>query len=143
MNRTYEFLGMIVGKAIYEGYLIPASFSRFFLKKILGKKNTIDDLQYLNKQVYKNLIELKHNEDVKSVGLTFSIDSHILGESRTHLLLPNGDNIEVTKENLYQYISLYADLLLNKQIEFQTVAFKKGFCLMIPSEFLQMFNNVI
>jgi hypothetical protein len=35
----YEFIGRVVGKALYDGILIGASFAPFFLKRWLGKRN--------------------------------------------------------------------------------------------------------
>lgn len=35
----FEFLGLIIGKALYEGILLDVAFAEFFLKKCLGKTN--------------------------------------------------------------------------------------------------------
>jgi ubiquitin-protein ligase E3 C len=35
----FEFLGLIIGKALYEGILVEAAFAGFFLSKCLGKMN--------------------------------------------------------------------------------------------------------
>lgn len=43
-NLFFEFLGKIVGKAIYENILIEPVMSRVFLNLILGQKNTIEEL---------------------------------------------------------------------------------------------------
>ena len=31
----YRFIGLIVGKAIYEGHSVPIQFAGFFLRKVL------------------------------------------------------------------------------------------------------------
>ncbi len=58
----FEFLGMIVGKSIFEGILIQPIFSRCFLNKVLGKTNHIDDLKLLDEKLYENVMYLKHHE---------------------------------------------------------------------------------
>lgn len=35
----FKFLGLIIGKAVYEGILLDVAFAEFFLKKCLGKVN--------------------------------------------------------------------------------------------------------
>lgn len=35
----FRFLGLIIGKAVYEGILLDVPFASFFLKKCLGKVN--------------------------------------------------------------------------------------------------------
>jgi hypothetical protein len=35
----FEFLGLVIGKALYEGILLDVAFAEFFLKKCLGKIN--------------------------------------------------------------------------------------------------------
>jgi len=59
-QRIFEFLGMVVGKAIFEGILIQPVFSRCFLNKVLGKTNPIDDLKLLDPKLYENLMTLKY-----------------------------------------------------------------------------------
>jgi hypothetical protein len=39
---------MIIGKALYEGTLLKASFAKFFLKKFVNKSVTVDDLKELD-----------------------------------------------------------------------------------------------
>ena len=71
----YKFFGMIVGKAIYEGVLLKASFARFFLNKFSEKSNTIDDLKTYDKEIYNNMMYLKYYEgDAEDLGLTFCVN---------------------------------------------------------------------
>ena len=38
-RQMYSFIGMVVGKALYEGVLLKCRFARFFLNKIVDKSN--------------------------------------------------------------------------------------------------------
>jgi hypothetical protein len=60
--RWYKLIGKIVGKAIYENILIEPVLSRVFLNRILGKKNTIDELSFIDSDLYKNLMKLKREK---------------------------------------------------------------------------------
>lgn len=56
-----EFLGRIVGKALYEGILLDYSFSLVFVQKLLGRYSFLDDLSALDPELYRNLIYVKVN----------------------------------------------------------------------------------
>ncbi len=90
---------MIVGKAIYEGILLKASFARFFLNRFGdnpgtitgGTRNTIDDLQALDPELYKNLMMVKYYDgNVEDLGLTFAIEEDYLGRMISLPLVKNG-----------------------------------------------------
>jgi len=71
---------MIVGKGIYEGVLLKASFAKFFLNKFVDKSNTIDDLKTYDKEIYNNLMYLKYYEgDAEDLGLTFCVNEEQFG----------------------------------------------------------------
>lgn len=54
--EQYEFLGRLIGKALYEGILVELPLANFFLSKILGKYNLVNDLIFLDPQLHKNRI---------------------------------------------------------------------------------------
>lgn len=73
--KHYEFLGRILGKALYEGILIDAAFAGFFLGKCLGQVNYLDDLPSLDPELYRGLMFLKNYEgDVEDLSLFFTVD---------------------------------------------------------------------
>ena len=72
----FNFLGKVVGKALYENILIEPVFARSFLNSLLGRKNGLNDLESLDRGLYKSLLYLKHAENeeiIKELGLTFSL----------------------------------------------------------------------
>lgn len=62
-SKEYEFIGMIVGKAVYENILIEAKFSGPFLNLIVGRTNGLEDLRSLDPELYRSLIALKHSSE--------------------------------------------------------------------------------
>lgn len=46
--KEYEFIGMIVGKAIYENILIEPKFAGSFLNLMIGRVNGLEDLRNLD-----------------------------------------------------------------------------------------------
>ena len=59
-EEVFEFLGLIVAKAILEGTLLQSVFSQCFLTKVIGKTNHINDLKLLDEKLYENLMYLKY-----------------------------------------------------------------------------------
>lgn len=54
-----EFLGRVVGKALYEGILLDYSFSLVFVQKLLGRYSFLDELSTLDPELYRNLVYVK------------------------------------------------------------------------------------
>ncbi|RHY25233.1 hypothetical protein DYB32_008441 [Aphanomyces invadans] len=74
----FRFLGRVLAKAVYEEILIEPQFALFFLKKLLGHFNTLDDLRSLDAEMYRHIVELKSNRDVEALGLTFTAELQML-----------------------------------------------------------------
>lgn len=51
----------------------------------------------------------------------------VFGSISFHDLKQNGDELFVTQENKKEFVDLYADFLLNKSVERQFKAFRRGF----------------
>ena len=77
----YQFVGMIVGKAMYEGILLKCRLARFFLNKLVSKSNQVDDLKAIDQQLYDNLMQVKYYEDspVEDLGLTMCVTQDTFG----------------------------------------------------------------
>ncbi|KAG1456477.1 hypothetical protein G6F46_003782 [Rhizopus delemar] len=138
----FRFLGLIIGKAVYEGILLDVPFASFFLKKCLGKVNYLDDLSSLDPELYRGLLTLKNYDgNVEDLSLDFTITHDELGKSKTVELIPNGSQIAVTNQNRIQYIYLVANYRLNIQIAKQCRAFFKGLSTIVDIKWLRMFNE--
>ncbi|TPX30115.1 hypothetical protein SmJEL517_g06248 [Synchytrium microbalum] len=139
----YQFLGRILGKALYEGVLVDVSFAKFFLSKWLGRQSYLDDLPSLDPELYQSLMFLKnYTGDVeKDLTLTFTKDENEFGTTRSIELIPGGGSIPVTRDNRIRYIYLVANYWLNQQIDKQCRAFFHGLVDLIDPRWLKMFNQ--
>jgi len=137
------FLGRMLGKAMFDGIQMDLPFCGFFLSKLLGKHNYLDELPSLDPALHKNLMLLKNYEgDVADMCLDFTVTNDELGGGGVHELVPGGGALEVTASNRIQYIHLVADYRLNKQIRQQCQAFLRGFQDVIRVEWIRFFNPV-
>ncbi|KAI9302329.1 hypothetical protein BJ944DRAFT_290241, partial [Cunninghamella echinulata] len=139
--QLFEFIGKMIGKAVYEGILLDCQFARFFLAKLLGRNIFLEALQELDEDIWKNLIFLKHYEgNAEDLGLTFSTDEEVFGQIKTKELKYRGQHIDVTNENKLEYVYLMADYKLNQQAWEQTKAFLNGFRSIISADWVKVFS---
>lgn len=142
----YEFLGRVLGKAVYESILVEPQFCLPFLNQLLGKINSTEDLKNYDEEYYNNLNKLKglNDSEIEALGLNFevTVGGHTsLGTPRTVELVPGGRYIAVkTKTHIFQYIHAVANQLLNVQGARQTKAFLRGFRDLIPASWVRLFS---
>ncbi|KDO25661.1 hypothetical protein SPRG_08960 [Saprolegnia parasitica CBS 223.65] len=140
-GRHYRFLGRVLAKALYEGILIEPPFAPFFLQKLLGQLNSLDDLQSLDATLYRHILEMKQTPSlIDDMGLTFSVATSRNGAMHVQELVPNGQATPVTAATYVRYIHLLANFKLNAQIAPATHAFLQGFHDILPSLWLLMFS---
>ncbi|KAM5192675.1 ubiquitin-protein ligase E3B [Mantella aurantiaca] len=144
--QLFEFVGKMLGKAVYEGIVVDVPFASFFLSQLLGHHHSIfyssvDELPSLDSEFYKNLTSIKrYDGDTSDLGLTLSYDEDVMGQLVCHELIPGGKSISVTNENKISYIHLMAHFRMHTQIKNQTAALISGFRSIIRPEWIRMFS---
>uniref|UniRef100_A0ACB8FZ95 Ubiquitin-protein ligase E3B n=1 Tax=Sphaerodactylus townsendi TaxID=933632 RepID=A0ACB8FZ95_9SAUR len=144
--QLFEFVGKMLGKAVYEGIVVDVPFASFFLSQLLGHHHSIfyssvDELPSLDSEFYKNLTSIKrYDGDTSDLGLTLSYDEDVMGQLVCHELVPGGKTMPVTNENKISYIHLMAHFRMHTQIKNQTAAFISGFRSIIKPEWIRMFS---
>lgn len=140
--QYFEFLGKVLGKAMFEGILVDIPFATFFLSKLRKKTSYLHDLPSLDPELYQNLLFLKHYDgDLSQLAIYFVVMDNEYGEQAEVELVPGGRDIQVTNENVIKYVHLVAHHRLNTQIRQQSVHFLRGFQQVIDSEWIDMFNE--
>lgn len=139
----YEFLGRVLGKAVYESILVEPQFSLPFLNQLLGKQNTLDDLKNVDPEYYRQLSAVRRmdGDAVRSMDLSFELTTRRNdGSNDTVELVPGGSTRAVAKENAIRYVHLVAHRRLNIETAAQTAAFLKGFRDLIPAAWVRLFS---
>ncbi|XP_007953188.1 ubiquitin-protein ligase E3B [Orycteropus afer afer] len=145
--QLFEFVGKMLGKAVYEGIVVDVPFASFFLSQLLGHHHSVfyssvDELPSLDSEFYKNLTSIKrYDGDIADLGLTLSYDEDVMGQLVCHELVPGGKTIPVTNENKISYIHLMAHFRMHTQIKNQTAALIGGFRSIIKPEWIRMFST--
>ncbi|XP_019456174.1 PREDICTED: E3 ubiquitin-protein ligase UPL7 [Lupinus angustifolius] len=139
--QMIEFLGRVVGKALYEGILLDYSFSHVFVQKLLGRYSFLDELSTLDPELYRSLMYVKNYDgDVGELCLDFTVTEESYGKMNVVELKSGGKDISVTNDNKMQYIHAMADYKLNQQILPFSNAFYKGLTDLISPSWLKLFN---
>lgn len=137
----FKFVGRVIGKAIYDGRLLDAYFTRSFYKHILGRQVDYRDVEALDPEYYKSLVWMLENDITDIIDLTFSIETDYFGTTKTIDLKPDGRNIPVTEANKHEYVTLVTEQKLTTAIKDQINAFVQGFHDVIPAHLIQIFNE--
>jgi len=141
----FEFLGRILGKALYEGITIQPQFAHFFLSFLRGDYNSLHMLPYLcsmDPTLYNNLMFLKtYDGDASDLCLSFTVTTDDFGINKEISLMPNGANIDVTNRNKHHYIGLVAKYYVYDRVAEQSQAFTRGLRDVIDKEWLRIFNE--
>lgn len=96
--KYFQFLGRLLGKAMYEGITLEPKFADFFLRKLIGKQNSLNDLKSLDSELFKHLNFLKNYDgNVEDLCLTFCVmdENEVTGEKREVDLIPDGAQVVV------------------------------------------------
>ncbi|XP_025418550.1 E3 ubiquitin-protein ligase TRIP12 [Sipha flava] len=153
MKSKFKFLGKFMAKAIMDSRLLDLPLSITMYRWLLGHENylSLSDLSYIVPDVYKTLSKLHQlvlerkvilideslNDEektekiskitldgcsVEDLGLNFTLPGHSTVELRK-----NGQNIDVTIENLDKYIELVCHWFLREGVSKQMESLREGF----------------
>lgn len=136
-----RFIGRIIGKAVYDGRLLDAYFTRSMYKHILGRPVDYRDMESIDPEYYNSLVWMLENDITDVLDQTFAIETEYFGEMQTIDLIENGRNVPVTQENKVEFVKLVTELKLTKSIQEQIDAFLKGFYEIVPKELIQLFSD--
>ncbi|XP_032511772.2 ubiquitin-protein ligase E3A isoform X1 [Danaus plexippus] len=130
-EAQFTLIGIVLGLAIYNNIILAVNFPMVVYRKLMGKKGSFEDLADWNSTLYNGLKDMLDytGSDLEEVYYqTFRICyTDVFGNNIFHDLKENGDNIFVTQDNKQEFVDLYSDFLLNKSVESQFRAFRRGF----------------
>jgi E3 ubiquitin-protein ligase HUWE1 len=137
----FRFVGRIVGKAVADGFLLDAHFTRSLYKHMLGIEPTHHDMEAIDPDYYRNLQTiLEFNLADIGLELTFSIEDHSFGRSHTIDLIPNGRNTHVTEENKDEYVRMVCQHRMTTSIQAQIKSYLDGFYELVSPELIAIFT---
>lgn len=144
--EIFEFTGKMLGKALYEKILFQSELAPGFLNMLLGRTNSLDDLYHLDAALYRSLTNLKRfvfqeKGNMEDLDLYFDTEWVVHRQRISEEIIPNGSKLKVNNANLLIYIHRLSNFKQNVKIRDQCRAFLKGFRVMIPIDWIRMFNT--
>jgi len=111
-------------------------------KRLKDIKPTIYDLIELDPILGNNLLKmLKFQGNIETTfDQVFQISYELYGGIETYDLVPGGGNINVTNDNVKEYVNLYVKYILEDSVEKPFSAFYKGFHRICGGKALDMFR---
>lgn len=137
----FQFVGRIIGLAVFHQKLIDGFFVPTFYKQILGKVIVLDDMALVDPEFHQSLSWVLQNDITEDLGLTFSVEYDEFGRTKTYELIENGNNIEVTNENKRLYVEKMIVWRVNRGAGEQMKHFLKGFNEFISQKSIKMFDE--
>eukprot|EP00882_Tetradesmus_deserticola_P023656 GHRQ01025760.1.p1 GENE.GHRQ01025760.1~~GHRQ01025760.1.p1 ORF type:complete len:434 (+),score=180.85 GHRQ01025760.1:112-1413(+) len=144
LDTEYELIGILIGLAIYNSHILEFQFPLVLYKKLMGQPLSLpDDLAELHPEIHASLgkLAVMTDEELAGMGLTFQVETEAgFGERVAVDLVPGGSSTPVTAGNVQQYITAYADHLLNGAVARQFGAFQRGFLRLCSGKALHFFR---
>ncbi|XP_037934277.1 ubiquitin-protein ligase E3A isoform X2 [Teleopsis dalmanni] len=130
-DAQFTLVGILLGLAIYNNIILAVNFPMVVYRKLMGGVGTFYDLKDWSPSLYsglKSMLDYEEMDMEDTFMQTFQIRyNNVFGEVVEHDLRLGGSEIIVNQQNKQEFVDLYCDFLLNKSIEKQFKAFKKGF----------------
>jgi hypothetical protein len=127
---TYRFIGRYVGLALFNNTRIPLKLSRHVIKYMMRKKVQWHDMAFFSTDHYetmRQMISKPAEYIVMGVNDTFAVDLKGLGGNHVYELVPDGEDVEVTAENVAEYVEKAAMAMMVTSVERALDAMRAGF----------------
>jgi E3 ubiquitin-protein ligase NEDD4 len=138
--KYFHFAGRVLGKALMDGHLPAVHLIQPLYKHLMGWPVMLHDLEHIDDQVYRNLVNLLDFDDVGSLYIDFSVSEDHLGVAETVNLIPGGADITVTNDNLASYLEAQLKYRLVDRVKNQLKEFLRGFYDVVPEPLLSVFD---
>ena len=137
----FFFIGKIIALALLDELTINCCFNNYIYKIILDEPVTIEDLVFIDTEIFHSIEKLQNLTDISNLGLYFvENEKDENGKINTVDLVIDGSNIPVTKENIDYYYQKKIEYIMNKD-KLLINQIKKGLFTYIPERLIKIFTS--
>mmetsp|Transcript_4676 Transcript_4676/g.5928 ORF Transcript_4676/g.5928 Transcript_4676/m.5928 type:complete len:844 (-) Transcript_4676:425-2956(-) len=138
----FRFLGRVMGKALFDRQLVAGHMVRHLYKHILGWPVMFDDLKLIDEEYYNNMKKILEYsaEELEMMCLDFTSTEQTMGVVEEVELVEGGSDIEVTIDNLPEYMEACLKYRMLGRIKNQLTELLLGFFDVIPEPLLTVFD---
>ena len=138
--KIFDFIGKIFVIALLNDLTINSCFNNYIYKIILDEPVEIEDLVFIDTEIYHSIKKLQNLEDFSNLELYFAEnEKDEKGNINTLNLILDGANIPVTKENMNYYFQKKIEYIMNKDRPYIN-HIKKSIFSYIPERLIKVFN---
>ena len=139
--EKYIFIGQILSKALLENLTVNCCFNKLIYKTILEEEIKFEDLIFIDKSLYQSFKSMKEMDNIEDLEIYFVVEVKDKNNKiEEHKLIPNGNLIKVTKNNLETYIKKRVEFLVSSQ-DFAIGGIKEGMFSIIPQKLFKIFSS--
>lgn len=136
----YRFAGRVIGRALFSNHQISGHLVRTLYKHILGWPVTYEDVREQDESVYMSLQSVATMQDVSILALTFTATENIMGDFTEVEICEGGAGVDVTDENLADYLEAYLRYQTFGRTLAQLTELLLGFYDVVPEPALTVFD---
>jgi len=135
-EEDFYVAGLMMGKAMMDGNLIPYRLSTTLRKRLLHTKIKFQDIQATDHEMFNSLKFMLANPGAEDNCLVFAYDCP---SGKSIPLKPGGEEIDVTDENKFEYVELLCNTALHVRDK-AVDALRKGLHCVVPGRMLSVFT---
>ena len=133
-----------MGKALFDRQLVAGHMVQYIYKHMLGWPITFSDLEMVDEEYFTHLKSLetikRKGEDIEMLCLDFSTTQEVMGIKETIDLVKGGASIDVTNDNLPEYLEACLKFRMLDRVKPQLNELLLGFFDVIPEPLLTIFD---
>ena len=138
--KIFDFIGKIFVLALLDELTINSCFNIYIYKIILDEPVDIEDLVFIDTEIYHSIKKLQNLEDFSNLELYFAEnEKDENGNIKNVNLILDGANIPVTKDNVKYYFQKKIEYIMNKDRPYIN-HIKKSIFSYIPESLIKIFT---
>ena len=138
--KIFDFIGKIFVIALLNDLTINSCFNIYIYKIILDEPVEIEDLVFIDTEIYHSIKKLQNLNDFSNLELYFAENEKDENGNLNNInLILEGSNIPVTKENMLYYFQKKIEYIMNKD-RIYINHIKKSIFSYIPESLIKIFS---
>ena len=138
--KIFEFIGKIFVLALLNDLTINSCFNIYIYKIILDEPVELEELFFIDSEIYHSIQKLKNLQDFSNLELYFAEnEKNEVGDVNVLNLILDGANVPVNKENMEYYFQKKIEYIMNKDRGYIN-HIKKSLFSYIPESLIKIFS---
>jgi hypothetical protein len=138
--KIFEFIGKIFVLALLNDLTINSCFNIYIYKIILDEPVELEELFFIDSEIYHSIQKLKNLQDFSNLELYFAEnEKNEIGDVNVLNLILDGANVPVNKENMEYYFQKKIEYIMNKDRDYIN-HIKKSLFSYIPERLIKIFS---